>query len=160
MASGDGGQADTRMRAMVQSVLDQITEIENYRLRMEEQGAQCDERATVAQTALGRAEASCRVDRLRLREAKKWLCGLRGCGLCLGCNTPDDVKAFIQLLKLRINRRRDEARQLDAVHLDCVLRKNYYEAEQFRVADLIDKLYANLLALVGTGLDPNSVPSL
>ena len=66
MASGDVGQADTRMRAMVQSVLDQITEIENYRLRMEEQGAQCDERATVVQTALGRAEASFRVDRMRL----------------------------------------------------------------------------------------------
>ena len=113
----------------------------------------------MVQTALGRAEASFKVDRLRLREAKKWLCGLRGCGLWLGCNTPDKVKAFIKLLKLRIDRRCDEARQLDAVHLDCVLRENYYEAEQFRVADLIDKLYADMLALVGTGLDPNSVPS-
>ena len=114
----------------------------------------------MVQTALGRVEASFKIDRLRLREAKKWLCGLRGCGLRLGCNTPDNIKAFIQLLKLRIDRRCDEARQLDAVHLDCVLRENYYEAEQFRVADLIDKLYADLLALVGTGLDPNSVPSL
>ena len=76
----------------------------------------------------------------------------------MGCNTPDEVKAFIELLKLRIDQRRDEARQLDAVHLDCVLTKNYYEAEQFRVADLIDKLYADLLALVGAGLDPNPVP--
>ena len=64
--------------------------------------SQCDEWATVAQTALDRAEASFKVDRLRLREAKRWLCGLRGCGRCLGCNIPNQVKAFIKLVKLLI----------------------------------------------------------
>ena len=158
MSSGQGGQAGSDMRAMVQSLLDQITKIENYRLYMEEQGAQCDKRATLAQNALGRAEASFKADRLRLREVKRWFRGLTGSGLRLGCNSPDEVKAFIKLLKLRILRRRDEARQLDAVHLDCVLSENYCEAEGFCVADLIDQLYANLLALVGTGLDPHLGP--
>ena len=79
MSSGQGGPAGSDMRAMVQSLLDQITKIENYRLYMEEQGAQCDKRATLAQNALGRAEASFQADCLRLREAERWLCGLTGC---------------------------------------------------------------------------------
>ena len=72
--------------------------------------------------------------------------------------TREEVGNFIKELKLRILRRRAKARRLDAVHLDCVLSENYCEAEGFRVADIIDQLYANLLALVGTGLDPNLGP--
>ena len=159
--SSSPGQLTPDLQTLVRIILDHVAKLDKYCEYIQKREEEYDYHASCVQKSLRKVEYSECCDRERLAEALKWFRAIAENDVPLaGFYSSETVGQFIELLNQSILQKRANAGQLNAEHLYLVLSEDYCEAEGRRVADVIDKIYDDLLNIVGTGLVPELGPPL